>query len=316
MSFDSQQHVIAVRGLTKKYGNLTAVSNVSFHVPKGGVFAFLGPNGAGKTTTVEIIETIRKPTAGTVHVLGMNVATHKRDVVRRIGVLPQNFASFDRLTVRESIQYYASLFKANAGIDRLLSLTHLHEKQHAQFHTLSGGLRQRLGIAIALVNDPEIVFLDEPSAGLDPSARRTVWDALLGLKDHGKTVFLTTHYMEEAQLLADEIAIITNGRIAATGSPQQLIDEHTSRMLVSLESVHHTVHQLLQDMKLDPLPDDQGNISLRIKNTQQLSDILAAIKHAQLPMPDVEVRKPNLEEVFLSITRTRPQPDLVKQDPS
>ena len=173
------------------------------------MFAFLGPNGAGKSTTAEVIETIRVPTSGTVTVLGMDVTKRKAEVVRRIGVLPQNFSSFDRITVRESLQYYARVFGCRADIDALMDLTNLRDKSAAQFNTLSGGLKQRLGIAVALVSDPEIVFLDEPTTGLDPHARRQVWEVLKGLKDRGKTVFLTTHYMEEAELLADTVAIIS-----------------------------------------------------------------------------------------------------------
>ena len=173
----------------------------------------LGPNGAGKTTTVEIIETIRRPTSGKVRLLGMDVTKEKRDIVPRIGVLPQGFSSFDRITVRETMQYYSRLFGCrNVDIDGLIALVNLKDKAKEQYTNLSGGLKQRLGIAIALVNDPEVVFLDEPTTGLDPRARREVWDVLLGLKKEGKTVFLTTHYMEEAELLADTVAIISKGQ--------------------------------------------------------------------------------------------------------
>jgi ABC-2 type transport system ATP-binding protein len=203
------EHAIVVEHLTKRYGDLLAVNDISFHVRTGEVFAFLGPNGAGKTTTVEIIETIRTPTSGTVSLLGMDVTTRKHDIVHRIGVLPQGFSSFDKLTVRETIHYYARLFGGrNPDIDGLIGLANLEDKTNEQFRNLSGGLKQRLGIAIALVNDPEVVFLDEPTTGLDPRARREVWKVLLSLKKNGKTVFLTTHYMEEAELLADTVAII------------------------------------------------------------------------------------------------------------
>jgi ABC-2 type transport system ATP-binding protein len=216
----SADDAIVVEALTKCYGDLRAVDDVSFTVRQGEVFAFLGPNGAGKTTTVEIIETLRTPTSGKVRVLGMDVTTRKRDIIPRIGVLPQGFSSFDRITVRESLQYYARLFGCpHADIDGLMDLTNLKEKTDVQFKNLSGGLKQRLGIAIALVNDPEVVFLDEPTTGLDPHARRAVWDVLLGLKRRGKAVFLTTHYMDEAELLADTVAIISQGKLVAIGSP-------------------------------------------------------------------------------------------------
>ncbi len=171
------EHAIVVERLTKDYGDLRAVNDVSFTVKQGEVFAFLGPNGAGKTTTVEIIETIRTPTSGRVSVLGMDIASRKRDILPRIGVLPQGFNSFDRITVGESIRYYSRLFSCkNTDVDGLMDLTELREKRDVQFKNLSGGLKQRLGIAIALVNDPEVVFLDEPTTGLDPHARRSVWN--------------------------------------------------------------------------------------------------------------------------------------------
>src|SRR5208337_3520660 len=170
------EHAIEVENLTKCYGNLPAVNDISFNVKRGEVFAFLGPNGAGKTTTVEIADTIRRPTSGKVRILGMDVTKMKRDIVPRIGVLPQGFSSFDRITVRETLQYYSRLFsRRKTDIDGLIDLVNLKDKTQEQYKNLSGGLKQRLGIAIALVNDPEVVFLDEPTAGLDPRARRKVW---------------------------------------------------------------------------------------------------------------------------------------------
>ena len=216
----ASDYAIEVENLTKRYGELLAVNDVSFTVNSGEVFALLGPNGAGKTTAVEIIDTIRTPTSGKVTLLGLDVAKKKHDIVRRIGVLPQGFSSFDRITVRETLQFYARLYRGgNTDIDRLIELVNLKDKSKEQYKNLSGGLRQRLGIALALVNDPEVVFLDEPTTGLDPHARREVWDVLQGLKQEGKTVLLTTHYMEEAELLADTVAIISRGKIIAHGLP-------------------------------------------------------------------------------------------------
>ena len=237
------EHAIEVENLTKRYGNLQAVNGISFKVRTGEVFAFLGPNGAGKSTTVEIIDMIRRPTSGKVRLLGMDVTKKKRTIVPRIGVLPQDFSSFDRLTVRETMQFYSRLFprcartRRNADIDKLIDLVNLEDKAEEQYKNLSGGLQQRLGIAIALVNDPEVVFLDEPTTGLDPRARREVWDVLLGLKQQGKTIFLTTHYMEEAEILADTVAIISKGKIIATGSPAALIENHSNYLVLTLQSV-------------------------------------------------------------------------------
>src|SRR5664280_801685 len=269
------EHVIEVEHLTKRYGELPAVNGISFTVGKGEVFAFLGPNGAGKTTTVEIIETIRTPTSGNVRLLGMDVTKRKRDIVPRIGVLPQGFSSFDRITVRETLQYYARLFcRGKTDIDGLIDL----------------------------VNDREVVFLDEPTTVLDPGARREVWDVLLGLKQKGKTVFLTTHYMEEAELLADAIAIISKGKIIAMGSPLELIEGNAKFLLLTLQSIDEKVIEIVRNMGFKPVRDNHKNIKVRVAQTDDALKILNAIKHAGASFLNLDVRKPNLEEVFLQLT--------------
>ena len=296
------EHAIVVENLCKRYGALVAVDDISFNVERGEVFAFLGPNGAGKSVTVEVIETIRTPTSGKVTVLGLNVRKRKAQIVRRIGVLPQNFSSFDRITVRESLRYYARVFGCKADIDALMDLTNLSGKANAQFNTLSGGLKQRLGIAAALVNDPEIVFLDEPTTGLDPHARRQVWDVLKGLKDRGKTVFLTTHYMEEAELLADTVAIISNGKIVAMDSPPRLTEKHAEHTRLTLESVEPAALALVQQMGFASTQCDDGNISVLVGRADDVRAILEGIQRAGLTLRGIDVRKPNLEEVFLKLT--------------
>lgn len=296
------EHAIEVENLTKRYGVLLAVNDISFNVRNGEVFAFLGPNGAGKTTTVEIIETIRTPTSGKVRLLGLDVTKKKRDIVPRIGVLPQGFSSFDRITVRETIQYYSRLFSSrNTDIDGLIDLANLKEKATEQFKTLSGGLRQRLGIAVALVNDPEVVFLDEPTTGLDPRARRKVWEVMLGLKKKGKTVFLTTHYMEEAELLADTVAIISKGKIIAMGSPDELIEGNANYLVLTLKSVDERVRDIVRKMGFEPVHNNH-NITVRVAHTADVRKILNAITDAGASSLSLDVRKPNLEEVFLKLT--------------
>jgi ABC-2 type transport system ATP-binding protein len=297
------EHAIAVENLTKRYGDLWAVNDISFNVTRGEVFAFLGPNGAGKTTTVEIIETIRKPTAGRVRLLGMDVTTRKREIVPRIGVLPQGFSSFDRITVKETIQYYARLFgRRSVDIDGLIELANLQDKRQEQFRNLSGGLKQRLGIAIALVNDPEIVFLDEPTTGLDPRARREVWEVLLSLKRNGKTVFLTTHYMEEAELLADTVAIISKGKIIAMGSPDELIESNAKYLVLTLKTIDGAPFDIIQRMGFEPVHDDHKNIKVRVEHADDVQKILNAMKDAGATSLSLDVRKPNLESVFLKLT--------------
>lgn len=308
------EHAIAVETLTKRYGDLTAVNDISFTVRQGEVFAFLGPNGAGKTTTVEIIETIRAPTSGKVSLLGMDVTKKKHDIVGRIGVLPQGFSSFDRITVRETLQYHARLFGCSAtDIDGLIELANLQDKRNEQFKNLSGGLKQRLGIAIALVNNPDIVFLDEPTTGLDPRARRQVWDVLLGLRKKGKTVFLTTHYIEEAELLADTVAIIDKGRIVATGNPAELIERNADDLVLTLESVDENVFERVRKTGFEPVRADHHTITVRVKEPDDIRRILNALKEGGALFYSMDVRKPNLEEVFLKLTGAALRDDPVEE---
>jgi len=296
------EHAIVVDRLCKRYGALLAVDDISFKVEKGEVFAFLGPNGAGKSVTTEIIETIRTPTSGKVTVLGLDVGKRKTEIVRRIGVLPQNFSSFDRITVRESLRYYARVFGCKADIDALMDLTNLTDKADAQFSTLSGGLKQRLGIAAALVNDPEVVFLDEPTTGLDPHARRQVWDVLKGLKKRGKTVFLTTHYLEEAELLADTVAIISRGRIVAIDSPARLTEQNAEKAQLTLESIDASALGLIRKMGFVPTRTGDGNVQVPVAGAEDVRAILEEMHRAGLALPGLDVRKPNLEAVFLKLT--------------
>ena len=296
-------YAIEVEKLTKRYGDLLAVNDISFNVRKGEVFALLGPNGAGKTTTVEIIDTIRAPTSGKVTLLGMDVTKKKYDIFPRIGVLPQGFSSFDRITVRETLQYYSRLFCCtNTDIDGLIELVNLKEKTKEQYMNLSGGLKQRLGIAITLVNDPEVVFLDEPTTGLDPRARREVWKVLLGLKKKGKTVFLTTHYMEEAELLADTVAIISKGKIIAMGSPEALIESNANYLVLTLRPVDEKAIEIVRKMGFEPVHDNRKDIKVRVERTDDVRKMLNAIEDAGASLLGLDVRKPNLEDVFLKLT--------------
>ena len=304
MSTEAEQ-VIRVEKLTKRYGELLAVNDISFTVRKGEVFAFLGPNGAGKTTTVEIINTIRKPTSGKVTLFGLDVTKKRREILPRIGVLPQGFSSFDRITVRETVQYYSRLFHCrNSDIDGLIALVNLQDKSAEQYRNLSGGLKQRLGIAVALVNDPEVVFLDEPTTGLDPRSRRDVWDILLNLKNKGKTLFLTTHYMEEAERLADTVAIVVQGKIVAMGSPEELVEDNAKYLVLTLKSADEAVLKIVRKMGFEPVCDSHRNITLRLKHKEDVHTLLNAVDEGGASFLGLDVRKPNLEEVFLKLTGT------------
>ena len=294
---------IDVAHVTKRYDDLLAVDDISFTVRMGELFAFVGPNGAGKTTTVEIIDTIRTPTSGTVRLLGMDVTKRKRDILPRIGVLPQGFTSFDRITVAETIQYYSRLFsRRNTDVDGLIRLVNLEDKSKEQFQNLSGGLKQRLGIAVALVNDPEVVFLDEPTTGLDPRARREVWEVLVGLKKKGKTVFLTTHYMEEAELLADTVAIISKGRIIAMGSPEEIIRANAKYLVLTLKSADERALEIVRTMGFEPVQDDHRNITVNVEHSSDVQRILNALTDAEASFLTLDVRNPSLEAVFLELT--------------
>ncbi len=297
------EHAIEVENLTKRYGDLLAVNDLSFSVRQGEIFALLGPNGAGKTTTVEIIDTIRTPTSGNVSLLGMDVTKKKHDIVSRIGVLPQGFSSFERITVRETLQYYSRLFScANTDIDGLIELVNLKDKTREQYKNLSGGLKQRLGIAIALVNDPEVLFLDEPTTGLDPRARREVWNLMLDLKEKGKTVFLTTHYMEEAEFLADTVAIISRGKIIAMGSPGALIESNAKYLVLTLRSVDEKVFDIVRKMGFETVHDNHRDIRVSVEHMDDVQKILNTIREGGASLLSLDVRKPNLEDVFLKLT--------------
>jgi ABC-2 type transport system ATP-binding protein len=244
----------------------------------------------------------------------MDVTKKKRKIVRRIGVLPQGFSSFDRITVRETIQYYSRLFNCrNTDIDGLIELANLKDRSKEQFKNLSGGLKQRLGIAIALVNDPEVVFLDEPTTGIDPRARREVWEVLLGLKKKGKTVFLTTHYMEEAELLADTVAIISKGSIVAMGSPGDLIERNANYVVLTLHSVDKQVFEIIQKLGFEPAHSNPKNIKVRVEHQDDIRKILNALKDTGASFLSLDVRKPNLEEVFLKLTGAALREDIAKE---
>jgi ABC-2 type transport system ATP-binding protein len=303
------ENVIVVKDLVKVYGDLRAVDGISFEVEKGEVFAFLGPNGAGKTTTVEIIETIRTATSGKVTMLGMDVEKNRSEILTRIGVLPQEFSSFDRLTVRETIQYYGRLFCADCDPDELLKLVNLEEHSKQLYMNLSGGLKQRVGIAVALVNDPEIVFLDEPTTGLDPAARHDVWDVIKGLKKEGKTIFLTTHYMEEAEILADYVGIISKGNIIAYGSPTELIDKHGKAVHITIKAAQKGTVAVAQAMKLKVSSVEDGNVRIEAQNNDQILDLLNQLKAKGLKYHSLDIRKANLEEVFLALTGEALRPE-------
>jgi ABC-2 type transport system ATP-binding protein len=299
----NNQIAIEVESLIKKYGTLTAVDSISFSVKKGEIFAFLGPNGAGKTTTVEILECIRKPTSGKAFVLGFDILKDEEKIKKRIGVLPQDFNTFSRLTVKENIEYFAGMFGSSIDANDLIKLVDLEDKRNEQYKNLSGGLKQRLGVAIALVNDPEILFLDEPTAGLDPKARHEVWDMVQGLKQKGKTIFLTTHYMEEAEILADTVTIIHKGKIVADGTTQELIERHGKLSLLILKKIDKAAVPLIETLGLTAEYDKETrDVKVILNHTHAMSEIIRALSIKQIGFEELQLKKSTLEDVFLNLT--------------
>lgn len=216
-------NVISIKNLVKKYGNLSAVDNISFEVKKGEVFGLLGENGAGKTTTLEMIEGLRKPTSGSIEVLDCDVRKNLRDIKERIGVQLQSSAYYDYLKLREILNLFGGFYQKQLNPDDLFKMVGLEEKANQYVKSLSGGQKQRFSIIASLINDPDIIFLDEPTTGLDPVARRSLWEVITKIRQQGKTIVLTTHYMEEAEILCDRIAIMDQGKIIALDSTKNLI---------------------------------------------------------------------------------------------
>jgi ABC-2 type transport system ATP-binding protein len=294
---------IRVDGLTKRYGELTAVDNVSFTVKRGEIFAFLGPNGAGKTTTVEMLECLRKPTSGKAYVLGYDVSKDRESIKRKTGVLPQDFYTYERLTVKETIQYFAGMFNSHPDVDGLIKSVDLEDKKNALFKHLSGGLRQRLGIAVALVNDPELIFLDEPSAGLDPKARHGVWHLIDGFHKQGKTVFLTTHYMEEAEVLADRVGIIYGGKIVALDATDKLVSEYGKKNLLILKKIDPKAVPVIEKLGVKANYDKTtGDVTVHLNHAVAVSEILQTLSSSNTSYQELQLKRSSLEDVFLNLT--------------
>jgi len=298
--------VVEVDLLVKEYGQLKAVDGISFEVYEGEIFAFLGPNGAGKTTTVEILECIRPFTSGSAKVLGYDVAKKDdvKEIKKRIGVLPQAFSALDKLTVKENIDLIGDMYAKHLDITEVIEMLDLEEKTNERFENLSGGLKQRVGVAAALVSDPQLVFLDEPTTGLDPKARREVWTVIENLKKMNKTVFLTTHYMEEAQLLADRIAIIDKGKIATSGSPQELISQHGGHKVLVIRKGDKKLAGMLADKYGQTTLNDHGDILVKVDDVSEFWKVMNTLTDMKTNN-EVEIQTPTIEDVFLKIVGGR-----------
>ena len=285
--------ILEVRDLVKRYPSVTAVDGVSFSVPEGTCFGMLGPNGAGKTTTVEIMEGILAPTSGQVRYRGEPLGSRSRE---EAGILFQKTALQDFLTVRQSVALFRGLYARGLEVDEVLELCALEKLAHRDNRKLSGGQQQRLLLAIALVNDPAVLFLDEPTTGLDPQARRNFWELLESIKARRKTIILTTHYMEEAQLLCDEIVIMDRGHIIAQGAPERLLREHFAEVL--LELPRHDFPEIARALPLK-LIDGPEHVEI---STHDLDGTLRTLVEARVSLRNLRVRPANLEDLFLELT--------------
>jgi ABC-2 type transport system ATP-binding protein len=297
--------VIRVHDLHKTYGETRAVDGVSFEVRSGEVFGLLGPNGAGKTTTVEILEGLRQPDSGEVSVLGIDVAKDGGALKERIGVALQTAALYPRLTVTEVLELFASFYERSPHSPReLVRLLDLDEKRNTRTKDLSGGQRQRLAVALSLVNDPELVFLDEPTTGMDPAARRSLWDIVTGLKDAGKTILLTTHYLEEAEILCDRLAIMDHGKILEAGTVTQLVDSRFKERAVRFDRVDG-----FDDARLAAMPgvtsvkhDDDAIVLYTRDVPATIGAVLDTTEALGVEVANLAVKRATLEDVFLELT--------------
>jgi ABC-2 type transport system ATP-binding protein len=296
--------VIRVRGLVKRYGDIRAVDGIDFDVAPGEIFGLLGPNGAGKTTTVEILEGLRVPDGGQAIVLGLDIAKGADPLKPRIGVSLQTAEMYPKLTVVEVIDLFRSFYAAARPTNELVEMLGLGERRNARTKELSGGQRQRLMVALALVNDPELVFLDEPTTGLDPAARRALWDLIRDLKARGRSVLLTTHYMEEAEILCDRLAIMDHGRILEMGTVDELISKRFKERAVRFDRVDS-----IDDADLAALAavssvkhDDEAVLLYSSDVAATVGALLALTEARGVEPQNLGIRRATLEDVFLELT--------------
>jgi ABC-2 type transport system ATP-binding protein len=296
--------VIQVSGVRKTYGSTVAVDEVSFEVKDGEIFGLIGPNGAGKTTTMECIEGLRTPDRGSISVLGLDPFKDVYKLQERIGVQLQQAQLQKRIKVWEAVDLWASLYRKKAAdCDRLLEQLGLTDKRDAWFMTLSGGQKQRLFIALALINDPEVVFLDELTTGLDPQARRAIWELVRGIRERGKTVFLTTHLMEEAERLCDRVAIIEHGRIIDIDRPENLVKRHCPERTVILATDDPTAEERFRTI---PRAESVGRIdsqfTIRGRGDDLVTEVIQCLSENRIRVTDFRTILPNLEDVFIKLT--------------
>jgi len=292
---------VEVKSLKKYYGNIKAVDGISFTVNPGEVFGLLGPNGAGKTTTIEILEGLRKREDGDVKVLGFDPWGKGYDLHKKIGVMAQGFTFFEETNPKEAIKYYADLFDVDVDADQILKEVILDDSAKNLFKNLSGGQKQKMGLALSLVNSPELLFLDEPTTGLDPSARRAIWDVIRGLKAKGKTIILTTHYLEEAEVLSDRVAIMNHGQIVATGTADEIIQKHGSPERLEIHGSEELANYIKANTELKVDYNGKGLISVALTQKIDALAALAAAEQSGLDWGEIRTRRDSLEDVFVHL---------------
>jgi ABC-2 type transport system ATP-binding protein len=294
--------VVSVDHIQKRYGPTIAVADVSFDVRQGEIFGLIGPNGAGKTTTMECVEGLRSPDGGAISVLGMHPVRDAYRLQQRIGVQLQEAQLQKRIKVWEAVDLWASLYASPVDGNRLLEQLGMHEKRDAWFMTLSGGQKQRLFIALALIHDPELVFLDELTTGLDPQARRAIWDLVRGIRDRGKTVFLTTHLMEEAERLCDRVAVIDHGRIIDVGTPAELIQRHCPERAVIVATADASAEGHFRTMPDVESVGRAGDVVTVRGRGDLVTNVIRCIAEHRVAVADFRTEAPTLEDVFLRLT--------------
>jgi ABC-2 type transport system ATP-binding protein len=296
--------IIEVNNLKKRYGNFYAVDGVSFEVQRGEVFGLLGPNGAGKSTTMEMLVGLRKPDEGTATVAGYSIQKQNNQIKEQIGIQLQSTSLFELLTVKEIIELYASFYKNHVPIQPLIDEMLLTEKQKSLVKSLSGGQKQRLAIALAIIHDPQIIFLDEPTTGLDPQARRTLWDIVLKLKEQGKTIVLSTHYMDEAHVLADRIGIMDKGKLIALDTPNNLVNEIQAESAIEFKTSIPQKNEMFESLQsVTNVVINHDFVTLYSSNLQDsLIALLELSKQHHIEFSELNTRSATLEDVFLHMT--------------
>lgn len=293
---------LVMEGVTKKYGDKTAVDAVSLRVLRGQVVCVLGPNAAGKTTTLEMAQGLRRPTSGTVRVYGEDPLEAGTALRKRLGVLPQDFTCFDALTIRENLEYWSGIYRVRPAIDDLLADLGLAPSADEKYSALSGGMRRRVGIAAALVTNPDLVFLDEPTAGLDPASRRQLWDVILRLRREGRAVVLTTHYMDEAERLSDVVVMIRSGRIVAQGSPSEVRRAHGGPCLVTVRGLGAELPSELSQREGFARLED-GTVVIPLAHPAEGPRVIERIVRSGVAYDELAIREPTLDDTFLRLAR-------------